>query len=71
VSVATFPIAGWVVAVVGVVPAGERFNKLFENSLTRLRMEVIVAFVVFQLRFQFGFVGSVEILSELQVQSVV
>jgi hypothetical protein len=34
VVVATFPVAGWVVAVVGVVPAVERFSKLFENSLT-------------------------------------
>ena len=34
VVVATFPVARWVVAVVGVVPAGERFSKFFENSLT-------------------------------------
>ena len=34
VSVATFPVARWVVAVVGVVPAGERLSKFFENSLT-------------------------------------
>jgi hypothetical protein len=33
VAVATLPVAGWVVAVVGVVPAGERFSKFFENSL--------------------------------------
>jgi len=34
VVVATFPVARWVVAVVGVVPACERLSKFFENSLT-------------------------------------
>jgi hypothetical protein len=34
--VAVLPVARWVVAVVGVVPAGERFSKFFENSLTGL-----------------------------------
>ena len=34
VSVATFPVARWVVAVVGVIPPVERLSKLFENSLT-------------------------------------
>jgi hypothetical protein len=34
VVVATFPVAGWVVAVVRVVPTSERLSKFFENSLT-------------------------------------
>ncbi|KOX97351.1 hypothetical protein AMR74_00080 [Halorubrum tropicale] len=34
VVVATFPVAGWVVAIVGIVPARERLSKFFENSLT-------------------------------------
>ena len=33
VSVATFPVSGWVVAIVRVVPAGERLSKFSENSL--------------------------------------
>ena len=61
-SVATFPVARWVVAVIRVVPAGERLSKFFENSLTRLRMQVTVAFVVFQLRFQLGFIGYLTVL---------
>ncbi len=33
-QVATFPVARRIVVIVGAVPAGERFNKFFENSLT-------------------------------------
>jgi len=52
VVIATLAILRWVCAVVPVsafgIPTTERFSEFFNDSLTRLRIEVGVAFVILQ-----------------------
>jgi hypothetical protein len=54
--VVVFAVAGWIRVLVPVsalaVPTGERLTEFLENSLTRLRMEVGVAFVLLEVRHE-------------------
>ena len=56
VIVTVLAILRWVCAVVPVsafgIPTTERFSEFFDNSLTRLRIEVGVAFMILQVRFE-------------------
>jgi hypothetical protein len=61
VFVAVFAVLRWVCAVAPVsalgVPAVERFSEFFDDSLTRLRIEVGVAFVVLQVCLKLAILG--------------
>jgi hypothetical protein len=65
VFVAVFAVAEWVRGLFSplacVVPTGERLSKLFENSLTGLRMQVPVSFVFLEFGFEFAVVGDLPV----------
>ena len=58
--VAVFAVAGWVRSRISVapfaVPTTERLSEFLKDSLTRLRMQVIIAFVILEVRGEVGVV---------------